>query len=82
MAIKIKLKKLDLKISLNEFVKELLLRDFEFLPIKIEHSMNVSELDLIHRDPFDRMLISQSLIENLSIISRDEIFDNYGITRI
>jgi len=39
-------------------------------------------LPLHHKDPFDRFLIAQSLYEKMPIISADEIFDSYGVTRI
>jgi PIN domain nuclease of toxin-antitoxin system len=35
-----------------------------------------------HRDPFDRMLAAQSLLENLQLVSADHIFDQFGIERI
>jgi PIN domain nuclease of toxin-antitoxin system len=82
MAIKIRINKLKLEINLTDFVDELKQRGFVFLPINIAHTILVSELDLHHNDPFDRLLISQSIIEKKQIISRDNIFDNYGIERI
>ncbi len=50
--------------------------------------INLSYLDMCitlpfhHRDPFDRVIISQSLIENIPIVSSDKIFDSYEIERI
>jgi PIN domain nuclease of toxin-antitoxin system len=82
MAIKLKLKKLSIDLSLNEFVNELSFRDFKFLDLKLEHVINVSDLDLFHKDPFDRIIISQSIIENIPIISIDQQFDKYPIKRI
>jgi PIN domain nuclease of toxin-antitoxin system len=82
MAIKLKLKKLSIDLNLSEFVDELANRDFKFLDLKLEHVINVSELDLFHNDPFDRILISQSIIENIPIISIDQQFDKYPIRRI
>ena len=51
------------------------------LPIAIAHLNVVSELPLHHRDPCDRLLIAQALIEVLSIVSADPRFDAYPITR-
>ncbi len=51
------------------------------LPITLAHIARVSTLPFHHRDPFDRMLIAQSLTEGISIISADAAFDAYGITR-
>ena len=82
MAIKLKLGKFNLEISLSDFVNVLTQRGFDFLPIKIEHTILVSDLELLHGDPFDRLLISQTIIEQLPIISKDGILDLYGVTRI
>jgi PIN domain nuclease of toxin-antitoxin system len=49
------------------------------LPIKLEHVLRVEGLDLHHRDPFDRMLIAQSLEERWPIITADPVFKDYPI---
>ena len=56
--------------------------DFNVLEIAISHLKRVSELPRIHRDPFDRLLIAQSLAEDLPIISSDSAFDRYPIVRL
>ena len=58
------------------------LNDIDLLPITIEHLEIVASLPFHHRDPFDRLLISQALVENLSILSVDIAFDAYPIKRI
>jgi PIN domain nuclease of toxin-antitoxin system len=35
-----------------------------------------------HRDPFDRVIVAQALVENLPIVGRDQAFDSYGVQRI
>ena len=55
---------------------------FEGLPISLAHAARAGTLRGEHRDPFDRMLISQAQSENLPIISNDRIFDLYHIQRI
>lgn len=50
------------------------------LPIEISHAREVSRLPLLHRDPFDRMLIAQAKTENMILVSRDSIFTDYDIT--
>ena len=56
---------------------------FNILPILPEHIIKLSTLQYIHRDPFDRIIISQALSENIKLVSSDEIFDNYrGVKRI
>jgi PIN domain nuclease of toxin-antitoxin system len=52
------------------------------LPISLDHAVRAGRLPGEHRDPFDRMLIAQAQMENLSIISNDRIFDEYHIPRV
>jgi PIN domain nuclease of toxin-antitoxin system len=54
-------------------------RDFEILPIKRKHIFKTTELELIHRDPFDRLLIAQALVEDMKIITRDREILKYKI---
>jgi PIN domain nuclease of toxin-antitoxin system len=48
------------------------------LPVELEHVLNVHSLPPIHRDPFDRIIVSQAKIENLTILTADPIFGGYG----
>ena len=52
------------------------------LPITLEHAERQSVLPGHHRDPFDRLLISQALVEGIPIVGGDAIFDAYGVNRI
>lgn len=52
------------------------------LPVSISHTACVSNLPFHHRDPFDRLIIAQGLVEEIPILSSDEIFDEYGVKRI
>jgi PIN domain nuclease of toxin-antitoxin system len=52
------------------------------LPIELPHALGVSTLPLHHRDPFDRLLVAQSLIESLPMISADGVLDVYGLVRL
>ena len=79
MAIKIKLDKLILEIELKDFIHELISRDFKLLEIKVDHLLNTMNLPFHHRDPFDRLLISQSQTEDIPIITKDYHFNNYNI---
>lgn len=79
MAIKIQLKKLNLPNSLAEIHKKTQEIDIETLPLKFKHIEQLEVLPLHHRDPFDRILISQAKSESLTIISRDSAFENYEI---
>ncbi len=55
---------------------------FEALPISLAHAVRAGRLPGEHRDPFDRMLISQAQAETLPVISNDRIFDEYRVERI
>ena len=52
------------------------------LPITIDYADFQAGLPFHHRDPFDRLLIAQSIIESIPVVSGDVLFDAYGITRI
>ncbi len=82
IAIKLNIGKLFLTKPFDKFIQELELYNFEILPIKTNHLIKYSKLQIIHRDPFDRIIISQALFEDLPIISKDKIFDSYGVARI
>ena len=55
---------------------------FLSLPITIRHAQHAGLLPGDHRDPFDRMLIAQSLQESIPIVSNDRVFDNFGARRL
>src|SRR5262249_14769700 len=55
---------------------------FEILEIKVEHAGRVAMLPFHHRDPFDRMLVAQALVEQVPLISVDPVFDLYGVQRL
>ena len=52
---------------------------FRQLPIKFEHALEIRALPLHHRDPFDRMLIAQARIENLTLVTRDPRIQKYDV---
>jgi PIN domain nuclease of toxin-antitoxin system len=52
---------------------------FEELPVRLHHAELVAELPWHHRDPFDRMLVAQSVAEKLTLVTRDPAFRAYGI---
>ena len=83
IAIKLKVGKLTLRQSLQVFIRNFE-QDYQFkiLDITLPHIYQTQELPLHQRDPFDRLLIAQSLTENIPVISSDEILDAYNIQRI
>lgn len=57
-------------------------QDFNSLPITAEHARQAGLMPGEHRDPFDRMLIAQSQIESLTLVSNELLFDRFGIRRL
>lgn len=83
IAIKVGLKKLDLGEPATTFLpRELGTNGFDLLGIELIHATSVESLPPHHRDPFDRMLVAQSMIEKLPVVSVDAQLDAYGITRL
>lgn len=83
IAIKVGLKKLDLGEPASTFLpRELLVNKFGLLHIELVHALHVENLPRHHRDPFDRLLVAQSVIEKIAIVSSDEKFDSYGVVRL
>ncbi len=58
------------------------IRDSGFveLPITFEHAIAAGQLPLIHRDPFDRMLVAQARCEDLTLVTRDAHFQKYEVS--
>jgi len=54
----------------------------QWLPIEMTHCAEVTELPFHHRDPFDRMLIAQAIVEEMKLLSRDSPLSNYAIELI
>jgi len=69
--------KLTVKFPFVKFASYLADNDIEVLQIGFDHLIQVATLDLHHRDPFDRIIIAQGLVENLTIITKDENFPSY-----
>ena len=55
---------------------------FQPLRISISHLKRVHDLPLHHRDPFDRLLIAQSQVENIPVITSDAAFERYAVQRV
>jgi PIN domain nuclease of toxin-antitoxin system len=61
--------------------QQLTQNDIALLPITVAPLIVVSTLPLHHRDPFDRLLIAQALVEQMPIVSADPAFDAYPVQR-
>jgi len=79
IAIKISINKLELQLPLNTLKSLIWENAMEILPIRIEHPLLVSQLPFHHHDPFDRLLIAQSMSENMLLLSKDKKFKIYDI---
>jgi PIN domain nuclease of toxin-antitoxin system len=55
---------------------------FAELAISVAHARRAGLLPGIHRDPFDRMPIAQAQIEDLTLVSNQQLFDTYGVQRL
>ena len=83
MQIKTQLGKLHFDLPLPELIKKQQeVNNLYLLPIEITHIYNLSNLPNYHRDPFDRLLMAQALVEKISVISVDKVFDEYPVDRI
>lgn len=75
------------KYILNEpfadFIQHAILDNgFAILPVEPLHAARVAVLPFHHKDPFDRLMIAQALVEGLRVVTSDVRFDAYSITRL
>ncbi|MDJ0764416.1 MAG: type II toxin-antitoxin system VapC family toxin [Myxococcota bacterium] len=66
----------------DEWISVIAEEPFRRLPITWEHAGEVERLPLIHRDPFDRLLIAQSSIEKLTLVTHDKTNQRYAISTL
>lgn len=80
MAIKVRLGKLNLPDNLESFIpKQMALNAIDSFPVQMSHALHVYQLPDHHRDPFDRMLVSQAQLENLPILTADPQIAQYPV---
>ena len=80
MAIKVDLGRLHLPVRPDRFSPNQLAKNaIESLPIQMGHALNVSRLPIIHRDPFDRIIISQAILEKMPVVTRDADIAKYKV---
>ncbi|MEG4804864.1 type II toxin-antitoxin system VapC family toxin [Microcoleus sp. ARI1-B5] len=83
MAIKHSIGRLNFSRPFMEFVKQqIAVNRIEILEISFDHIEVVASLPLHHRDPFDRLIIAQSMAQQRPVLSVDAIFDAYAIARL
>ena len=79
MAIKVSIGKLSIPADVEQAILDC---GFFPLAVTIEHAVRAGELPLLHRDPFDRMLVTQAQVERLELVTRDARFDDYQVSVI
>jgi PIN domain nuclease of toxin-antitoxin system len=83
IAIKVSMGKLALQQPFEDFIDACLNKYcFAILPIEPSHASALIRLPFHHKDPFDRMLIAQAIVEAIPVIGGDSAFDAYGIKRL
>jgi PIN domain nuclease of toxin-antitoxin system len=78
IAIKSGLNRQDFEVNARALRRGLIDSGFQELPILSEHAVAVDDLPPIHKDPFDRMLISQARVEGITLLTNDRILGKYG----
>jgi PIN domain nuclease of toxin-antitoxin system len=80
MQIKIQLGKLKLNLPLAEVIEsQRKTNNIEILPVMLAHVFALQNLPMHHKDPFDRILIAQANVENVSVVSNDPLFAQYPV---
>jgi PIN domain nuclease of toxin-antitoxin system len=82
IAIKISIDKFRFPKGFKKFLEMVEDNGFEILPITFDHALILSTLEFIHRDPFDRLIISQCKSDNLILATKDENIKRYNIQTI
>jgi PIN domain nuclease of toxin-antitoxin system len=77
ISIKSSLGKLDIIGDYAQVIDDVVNNNIQILRIDFSHTLIQNRLPFHHRDPFDRLLVSQAIVENMGFISCDEIFDSY-----
>jgi len=82
IAIKISRGRLTLGCSLEQMTLQAREAGMTLWPLQAQHVTCVATLPFHHGDPFDRVIAAQCLLDDLTLVSKDLIFDSYGVRRI
>jgi PIN domain nuclease of toxin-antitoxin system len=86
ISIQVAIGKLQIQGTYETVINDLTANEINLLPLNFSHTVCQTKLPFHHHDPFDRILVSQAIIENLNLISRDRVFDLYlagaSVTRL
>jgi PIN domain nuclease of toxin-antitoxin system len=78
ISIKNGLDRSDFNVDLRRLWRMLLVNGYRELPVTSEHSVAVNDLPLLHKDPFDRILVAQARMEGLTLLTADKLVAKYG----
>lgn len=78
IAIKSTLRRKDFRLDLSLLCSSLPVMGLTELPVRAEHAIGVTHLPPIHRDPFDRLLVAQSIVEPMILLTNDAVLARYG----
>jgi len=73
---KVHIGKLKIFINYDELIQDNILK---LLPLQYDHVIRLRDVPLIHRDPFDRMLIAQSMVEDIPLVTGDKAIHQYPV---
>lgn len=77
VTIKVGLNRSDFRVDARMLRRGLLDNGYTELPIRSEHGLAIETLPLIHKDPFDRLLIAQSIVEGITLLTNDALLAQY-----
>jgi PIN domain nuclease of toxin-antitoxin system len=77
LSIKAAAGRVELPVPLEPFVRDLEFRGVRFLPVEWGHAVVAGNLPPVHKDPFDRMLVAQALVEDLTLVTADRTLKGY-----
>ena len=82
VAIKLSIQKLQMNIPYDRLSSLIRENSFELIPVRFEHTKELITMPFHHKDPFDRLIIAQSIIEKMPVVSRDNSFKHYHVDQI
>ncbi len=77
ISIKTSLGKLVINGPYSSVIDDVIENEIEILPINFVHTVEQNKLPFHHKDPFDRLIVAQALVEEINLVSSDKIFDEY-----
>jgi PIN domain nuclease of toxin-antitoxin system len=67
------------RLVFNDRMRSVLTATCTWLPVSAEHAFLVQTLPLIHKDPFDRLIVAQAMIEDMALVTGDHLLAAYGV---